>query len=306
MKEDKRIDNNVNNDTRILIMYRTRAGEKLARLVLESLRTFGGPLADCQAWIYLPDPDNVEGKLLGIGGLEFHPLEIPAECPPYPFMEKVYACYQAELTAGEDIDSLIWLDLGCLVVNPPLLYELSSDFDVSFRPVHHTNVGSATAEPPDSFWNGIYQALEIDDVPFTVESFADQKILRPYFNTHNFSVRPQIGIYQAWWDYFHRIVNDIEFQSNACGDQLHKIFLHQAILSGLIMKMLDFERIRILPATYNYPLNLQDEIPAERQVKVLNELVTPVYEDMSIHPHDLDGFVVHEPLRSWLIAHLEG
>lgn len=304
MNEDNLHARNVNDDARILLMYRTIAGEKLARLVLDSLRTFGGRLADCPVWIFLLDPDNVPRAFPGIHGVEFHPLKIPAGYPNYPFIEKVYACYQAEAMATQNINSLIWLNLDCLIVNPPVLYELSPAIDAAFRPVHHRNVGSPINEPPDDFWDGIYQVLEIDEVLFTVESFADQQILRPYFNTHNFSVRPQKGIFQAWWDYFNRMINDTEYQSKACSDPLHQIFLHQAILSGLIMKMLDFDRIRILPATYNYPLNLQDEIPAERRVDVINQLVTPVYEDISIHPHDLKDFKVYEPLRSWLIERL--
>lgn len=54
------------------------------------------------------------------------------------------------------------------------------------------------------------------------------------------------------------MVTDEAFQAGPCRDELHRIFLHQAILSTLVAKQLDWERVRLLPPEYNYPLNLSD------------------------------------------------
>jgi hypothetical protein len=289
------------NGTRFLILFRSEAGERLARTVIESLRAFGGPLRDCPVWAFVLDPDRAPRALPGLDGVHRFPLAVEEGFPPYPFAEKVVACARAEEMAGPGIRSLVWLSLDCLVIHPPLLFDLgpvsgAPPADAAFRPVHHKNVGSLALEPPDDFWRGIYRALDVDDIPHTVQSFVDGQTLRPYFNTHCFALNPATGLGRAWWAHFKALVTDEAFQAGPCRDELHQIFLHQAILSTLVAKRLPWERVRLLPPEYNYPLNLLDEMPPDLRVPALNSLVNAVYEDA----FPWDGIEVQEPLLSWL------
>jgi hypothetical protein len=289
------------NETRFLVQLRSEAGERLARVVIESLRAFGGPLCDCPVWAFVLDPDLESRALRDIAGVERLPLVVEEGPAEYPFAAKVYACARAEELAGAEVGSLVWLSLDCLVVKPPVLFDLGpapnvGSADAAFRPVHHRNIGSLAAEPLDDFWRGVYRALEIDQMPHTVESFADRQTLRPYFNTHCFAFNPAAGLAQAWWKQFRALIMDEAFQAGPCRNKLHKIFLHQAILSTLVAKRLDWERVRLLPPEYNYPLNLLDEMPPQLRPATLNSLVSAVYEDA----FPWDGIQVDEPLRSWL------
>lgn len=130
----------------------------------------------------------------------------------------------------------------------------------------------------------------------TVESFVDGETLRPYFNTHCFAFNPARGLAQVWWDRFTTLIADEAFQAGPCGDALHKLFLHQAILSTLAARELDREEVRLLPPEYSYPLNLLDEMPAHLRPPTLNSLVTAVYEDA----FPWGKIEVQEPLLSWL------
>ncbi|MFN2290500.1 MAG: hypothetical protein ACK2UC_04835 [Anaerolineae bacterium] len=287
--------------TCFLLLFRSEAGERMARVAVESLRAFGGPLADCPVWAFVPDPDRASQALPGLQGIRRLPLTIEADCPPYPFAEKVFAFAQAEEMAGPEVRSLVWLSLDCLVIQPPLLFDLSeppgaTPADAAFRPVHHQNVGSAAGQPPDDYWQGIYRALEIDEMPYTVESFVDHRTLRPYFNTHCFALNPAAGLARAWWEHFKALVTDGAFQAGPCRDDLHKIFLHQAVLSTLVAKQLRWDRLRLLPPEYNYPLNLLDDMPPDLQVPALNALVNAVYEGT----FPWGQIEIQEPLRSWL------
>jgi len=295
------------NDVRFLVMFRSEVGERLAQIVLESLRAFGGPLRDSQVWAFVLDPDRVSHVLPGLEGVHRLPLTIEKGCPPYPFAEKVYACAQAEALAGPEVRSLVWLSLDCLVIKPPLLFDLSptsgaAAADVAFRPVHHRNIGSRVDEPPDAFWTAIYQALGVTGMPYTIESFADGQVLRPYFNSHCFAWNPATGLGRAWWAHFKAMLSDERFQAGPCRDELHRVFLHQAILSTLVAKLLPWERVRLLPPEYNYPLNLLDEMPPDRRAPTLNSLVNAVYEGA----FPWGGIKVEEPLRSWLLERLPG
>jgi hypothetical protein len=287
-------------ETRLVLMFRSEAGERLARIVVDSLRTFGGPLRDSPVWALLLDPAREPQALAGVAGVERIPVAVPDAYRGYPFAEKVAAYAWAEELAGPEVRSLVWLDLDCLIVNPPLLFDLGPAVDAAFRPVHHRNVGSPAGEPLDDFWAGVYRALDVDDLPYTVESFLDGQPLRPYLNTHCFALNPAKGLGRAWWAAFRALAADEAFQAGPCRDDLHRIFLHQAILSTLVAKLLDWQRVRLLPPEYNYPLHLLDEIPAALRPPSLNSLVTVVYEDTS----PWSRIDIQEPLRTWLQARL--
>jgi hypothetical protein len=59
---------------RFLLMFRSDAGERMARLAVESLRAFGGPLRNCPVWAFVLDPERVPDVLPGLEGVERFPL----------------------------------------------------------------------------------------------------------------------------------------------------------------------------------------------------------------------------------------
>jgi hypothetical protein len=289
-----------------MTLVETEQEARGVRLLLKSLRCFGGPLRHIPAWIfYRPDdpPDNLTGTFSGLDPFQLIPLELNAATPgsDYPFASKLRACAQAEALADARLRSLVWFNPGCLVVNPPLLFDLGPAFDAAFRPVHHRNIGSLAQEPLDGYWEAVYRSAGLEEAPFTVESFADLQILRPYFNTHCFAVNPALELFAACWEHFQALVTHTGFQSGPCREPLRRIFLHQAILSALVAKRLERERLCLLPPAYSYPLHLHPQVPPGRRPGRLNDLVCPVYEDNFEFPVTLNGLQVDEPLRSWLV-----
>jgi hypothetical protein len=287
-------------ETCFVLMFRTEAGERLARIVVDSLRAFGGPLSHSPVWALLLDPARAPGALAGAAGVERIPLALPEAYRGYPFADKVAACARAEELAGPEVRSLVWLSLDSLIVSPPLLFDLGPAMDAAFRPVHLRNVGSPAGEPLDDFWAGVYRALDVDDLPYTVESFLEGQPLRPYLNSHCFAFNPARGLGRAWWEAFQVMANDQAFQAGPCHDDLRRIFLHQAILSTLVASLLAWERVRLLPPEYNYPLHLLDDMSPALRAPTLNSLVTAVYEDA----FPWSAIDVQEPLRTWLRARL--
>jgi hypothetical protein len=283
-------------------VVRTLYGRARARLLIESLRAFGGDLRHCPVWLFEADPQAAPCESLAGEGVRVIPLRVPPGVEHYLFAEKAYACSQAEALVGEEVQSLVWIDPGCLIVNPPLLFDLSLSFDAAVRPVHIKNVGLRADEPVDDFWKGIYSTVGIQDVQTTVQSFVDRHTLRAYFNSHAFAVNPSLGLLRLWFDQFQRLVSDKEFQHTACHDELHQIFLFQALLSVLLATALDPQRIRILPPVYNYPYNLHQSVLAEQRAAALNDVVCIAYEERSLNPDMMIDIRIDEPLRSWLSA----
>ena len=278
-----------------------------ARLLIESIRTFGGSYSGCPILVLMSSPDTPTREIERINGVQCRMLTSRSEIPRYWFAQKVAACDQAEGIATEEkIRSLVWLSTRCLVVNQPDLFDLYSSFDAACRPVHIRNVGLPVDEPLDEFWSPIFKSIGLDDTERWVESFTDRQKLRPYFNTHLFVVNPLKSVFRSWRESFMAMVTDHEFQIGPCRDSDHKIFLHQAILSALVLKLLDWDRIRVLPPEYSYPLHLHQDTPPEHRWETINTLVCPVYEEMFRYPDSLNGIGIHDPLRSWLMARSPG
>jgi hypothetical protein len=285
-------------------MVRSSGERACAELLIESIRSFGGPLSCCEIWLFEAHPQAAPCQDLAGMGVHVLPLSVPDTVAPYVFADKVYACARAEALASRSSESLIWIDPACLIIQPPLLFVLNQPFDAAVRPVHIRNVGLITTEPVDGFWKRTYEAMGVDDVRITVESFVDGQQLRAYYNSHAFSVDPSLGLLGRWYERFEALVGDRSFQTTSCGDDLHQIFLHQAVLSALLATALEPERIRVLPPNYNYPYNLHQSLPLGRRAATLNELVCLTYEDRSLDPNVVDDIEILEPLHSWLSLHV--
>ena len=115
---DKRIIATGTGDTCFATVLRSEQAEQLARVVIEGLCTFGGPLRNCPVWVFVPDTDRVSQVLPGLEDVRRLPLTLEVGCPPYPFAEKVYACARAEEIVGPGVRSLVWMSLDCLIVSP--------------------------------------------------------------------------------------------------------------------------------------------------------------------------------------------
>ncbi len=269
--------------------------EQSVRRAIASLREFGGVLASSPVLVFAPA--SLSGSGIGrLEGTEVAVLELESELARYPFGAKVSACAQAEARVPRGSNSLVWLGPGCMVFRPPELFALGPDYDAAFRPVHITNIGSPRSAPLDDYWAHVYAAVGAKDSDESVESLLDGRRLRPYYNTHCFSINPELGVMKAWLDSFRSLVADRAFQSEPCRDDLHRIFLHQAVLSALVTRSIAPGRVRILPPGYSYPLHFHDKLASTQRVRLMNDITVAAYEE----DFDLAAVTAKEPLRSWL------
>jgi hypothetical protein len=294
----------ITSDALFLTLVRSASEGARARMLVDSIRSFGGDLSRCEVWLFDADAARAESTSYESPTVRVLPLSVPDRLRRYCFSDKVSACARAEEMVGEGIQNLIWIDPGCLIVRPPTLFHLGRSFDAAIRPVHIRNVGLITTEPLDGFWKKVYEIVGVKDVRSAVDSFVDGQHIRAYYNSHAFSVNPSVGLLRRWLDCFQALVLDQAYQARYCHDELHQIFLHQAVLSALLATSLEPARIRVLPPSYSYPYNLHQSVPSERRAPTLNDLVSITYEDRSLDPAVVDDVGIREPLRSWLCDHV--
>ena len=289
-----------------LVMVHNSVEERDAALLIDSIRAFAGDAADAPVYAVLTDSARTPGTLLKARGARTMDLDMDPRFRAYPFADKVWASEQVERLAEKEADVLVWVNPESLVIAPLREFDLSPEQDAAFRPVHVQNVGLALGAAPDAFWTGVWKTVGLSaDRAFAVESFLEDKKIHAYFNSGFFAVRLRRGIMRAWRENFEKLLLDDDFQRVACPDDSHKIFLHQAVLSATVAR-LGRERIRLLPPTYSYPLNFQKQLPPERRAKNMNSLVHVLTVGSFRDIRWMDELPVEEPLRSWLLKHIQG
>jgi hypothetical protein len=286
--------------TLIVTLVRTAQDKVNAQLMIESLRSFGGSFSLCPIWIFEGDPQLAPCR--DLEGTEIRIMEL-GQIGSYRFAGKVRACAQAEEAAAGRVRTLVWIDPACLIVNPPRLFDLGKSFDAAVRPVHIKNVGLLAGEPLDGFWQKVFELAGVNDVRATVDTFVDGHRIRAYFNSHAFAVNPSRGLLGKWLEQFDILAKDKDYQAQACLNETHRIFLHQAVLSALLATKIEPSRLRLLPPDYNYPYNLHGSVPSIRSASAFNDLVCLTYEDRSLDPKLIDDIEIREPHKSWLSKH---
>lgn len=287
-----------------LIRVMSRRERACARLLIDSIRSFGGALSSYPIRVFESRPDRVPCAGLKGPGVEVVELSVPQSVAQYEYGDKVYACMVAEESAPAHVESLIYLTADSLILRPPDLFGLEASWDAAVRPVHIRNVGLGAHDAPDEFWGGVYRAVGVDDVARTVVSYVDQEHIRAYFNSAAFAVRPGTGAFRKWFECFETLVTDPDFQAGPCADERHRIFLHQAVLSTIIATSLDARRVRVLPDTYGYPYNLHGDVAPERRAAALDDLVCAIYHDRPIDPREIDDIRIGASLRAWLTSRI--
>jgi len=281
-----------------------------ALILAESIRTFAGDFSIAPIWLMVPQGSKQLSKKVRarIDALEIklHPFEIDAQAAGFPFAGKVVASAAAESLAFEQASQLVWMDTLSMVINSPDELLLNQGALLGCRPVDHILIGSPYEKPLDPFWDLIYLSCGVtDDDIFPMITSADQVRIRPYINAGMLVVRPEHKLLQLWRDTFLDIYQDSRFLDFYEENHLFKIFIHQAVLSAIVIASINQTEIKQLPYLVNYPLHLHTQYPADRRPKSINELISCRYERFFSKPNWRDMIPVEPPLKDWL-AEREG
>jgi len=269
-----------------------------ARLLISSIRAFAGDLKNQPILVYSnldEGPDIADGD--GAQLFQAEPAEVYLG---YPLGAKVFFCSKAEQELAGRVSTMVYLDPCALILHPPWLFETGQHVDACIRPVHLKNVGQSSGQALSAYWRWVYDLVGNGFPDFRVTSFVDGCLLFPYYNTHCFSVKPELGLCQHWADLFAAAVKDISFQQELCADFPHRLFLHQVIFSCLLAARLGEERIRVLPPDYSYPYHVQEQVPPGIRSASLNNLTHVVYEECNMNPSQMRDIEVDESLKTWL------
>lgn len=290
-------------------MLPTKSSEINALLLVESIRTFAGSLSQTPIWIFIPDygkqpSRTITDKLRTLKAMLI-PFKIDNKLLKFPFIEKVHVISLAESMVCGQTDLLAWLDTNTMVLQEPKDFLLQDDKNLGFKPVHHTLVGSRFDEPLDPFWTLIYHYCAVPkDRVFPMMTHVDKTRLRPYFNAGLLITRPEKQLLRYWRDTFFKVYREPSFQVFYQQDPRYRIFLHQAVLSGVILATLTTNELQELPTTYNYPLHLYEQDITDHRPSCLEELVTFRHEGFYKDSDWSKKMPAKKPLKQWIAKRL--
>ncbi|MFW9915619.1 MAG: hypothetical protein ACFFGZ_08400 [Candidatus Thorarchaeota archaeon] len=270
-------------------------------ILAASVRQFAGILSDCPIWVLVPKtekeiPEKTKTRLLA-QNVQLIPFTVDEEARKFPFAALVRAAATVESLAKEKTELLAWMLADTIIIKEPKHLLLDAEKNLGYRPVHHTLVGSLYEEPVDAFWELVYRKCNVSEEKlFPMKTHVDGNTLRPYFNAGFLIVRPEKGLLQAWWEAFEKLYQDPDFKAHYAKNQLYTIFIHQAVLAGVILSTMDRQELQELPFSYNYPLHLYAESAKEYRPQNISDLITARYEN----PETLEKVPLQEPLKSWV------
>ncbi|MFX1483776.1 MAG: hypothetical protein ACFFCP_11390 [Promethearchaeota archaeon] len=271
-------------------------------LFVESIREFAGDFANVPIWCYFPGSDSqISSKLkerllaLDVQLLPFHIVDT------FPFLANAQAASMAEKRARGEFDILAWLASNTVFLQEPSEYRLKDGKMLGYRPVHHALIGSRYNEPLDEFWTKIYEYCQVPkERIFPMNPHIEETQIRPYFNSGSLVSRPEKGLFGNWFESFLEQYQLPEFREYYKRDGRYAIFIHQSILSGIILSKFTHEEIIEFPPSYNYPVHLFAEDNTKYRPQRIDQLVTFRHEGFHMDPDWEDRLPAGPELTHWL------
>jgi len=271
-----------------------------AGTLIRSLRENGGEYCNSEVFVIFTSPILDLTHLRCFPGIHLLLSDMKQEYADFPLAIKAFAAAQAERILQNSSATLAWFDPETIIINPPYGLIPQGDDKVIAQPVFCTNnISMSPGEPINDYWGPIYDYLDVNcsKIP-VIESLIDRKQMLAYYNCEIISVRASEKIFEDWAEVMDKLLSDSDYAVGVCNTPLRKLFLHQAVLSAVLVKKAGRSMTGSLSLKYGYPLHAWKEIPVEKRIVSLNELSCAILEDLwTANPSWIDDISANESLK---------
>lgn len=246
------------------VIFPETESEINALMLAESIRAFGGKYSRNPVWFAVPGtgedlPGSIQSRLLELD-VRLVPFKVEQQPGRLFFSDELAGLAVMETAADGECDFLAWMDANTLVLNEPAEMLLPDGKVLGYRPVHHLLIGSRFNAPVDDFWTLIYRNCRVQaECIFPMQPVVQAVLMRAYFNAGFLVIKPGKGLIRKWQQEFTFLGQSPDFQPFYQQDKRYPIFMHQAVLSGVLLSALDRQQMIELPRSYNYPVHLYDQ-----------------------------------------------
>ena len=168
--------------------------ESQTLLCVESLRRWGGALADSPVYAFAPRPGSEPARetvdALGELGARYVDEPLNPDLGELPHANKVFVTAWAEAHAPDDV--FVFTDSDTVFLDEPA--ELSAgDWEAAARPVGAVNKGSTgEGHKNEADWQILYEVLGVSARPF-LDTVVERTPARAYFNAGLVAIRRDRG-----------------------------------------------------------------------------------------------------------------
>lgn len=220
-------------DTEIIICTERGNLEAMSKLLVWSVRNFGGKFRTVPIFSYQPRK-HLKITRKTVRFFEKHDVEIIDEVlnnefSHYPLANKPLATAHRE--AHTKAENLIFLDSDIFFLKEPAELVQFEGNDLIIRPVDSKNIG--TENPKDenaTYWQKLYNLLDVK-AERRVRSTGDNKEILEYYNSGHVVAKTQLNLFNRWKQNFIKVMrNDLKPDSGL-------FFVEQSTLSATISQM---------------------------------------------------------------------
>jgi len=257
----------------ISVIINTEKGrlEGESKMLIESIRQFGGRFKDVPIYSYQPRK-GFELSKSTISFFEKHQvnyidLPLNKNHRDYPLANKIYTCAHAEKNLKSD--TIIFMDSDSVVWQEPSAFYEMKDHDVGMTPVFRKLSLAVQQEDENyAYWQRLQSVLKFSMDQYVQTVVDDQKVLA-YYNSGLMVAKRSSCFFQSVLSNFEKLLKeDAPFFKNR--------FLEQSNFTATILsKGMKFKK---LGKGYNYPLKHHGNIKNPTyQLDSLDEVITGHY-----------------------------
>ncbi|MFY0655004.1 MAG: hypothetical protein JXQ96_23435 [Cyclobacteriaceae bacterium] len=271
--------------------------ENMSKILIESIRKFGGSLKDVPIYSFQPRKGHKVCKetkqFFELHDVEFIDIELNNKYSYYPLANKPMVCSWAEQHI--DSETLVFLDSDVVIFDEPSLFSKVEDGKIRMSPVDIKGIGIGKDQNENSeYWQSLYETVGAQIKQF-IETRVDGEEILAYWNTGHIIINKASGIFQKWKSNFDQVMRDKKLTSNGL------FFIEQSTFSATVSAS-NLE-IDPLHASYNYPIHLHPDLEQNGKGLNLETSVSWHYHDLfSSHekPEYLESFLTREERGIWL------
>lgn len=242
---------------KIEVIICTESGylEAQSKLLIYSIRKFGGILKDVDIFSYKPRKGRPLKKstinFFEKNNVKYIELDLNYNYHDYPLANKPIVCAHREELSKADI--LIFLDSDAFFLkSPDFIINLKPE-QVFMRPVDVENVGTDILFSGDNgnYWHRLYKELGVRSHQTVTTTVTNKKILE-YYNSGMIITSVSNKLFQNWKLNFDRVMS-INLEPK------HGLFyVEQSVLSATISAM----NLKVIPTPkeYNFPIHLMEKM----------------------------------------------
>ncbi|MDX1641636.1 MAG: hypothetical protein R3220_08050, partial [Balneolaceae bacterium] len=180
----------------------------MSKLLVWSIRNFGGSFKDVPIYSYQPRKDfKISKKTAQF--FEKNEVEIVDEVlnkdfANYPLANKPLAASHRE--SHTKSDNLIFLDSDIFFLNEPVELVEFEGKDVIVRPVSYKNIGSHDFDDENAlYWQQLYDLLGVE-ARRKIRSSGDEKEILEYYNSGHIVTKTSNNLFNRWNENFKKVM----------------------------------------------------------------------------------------------------